>query len=100
MADTETRRSKPVDPENLRGDLVARGDPRHGIIWINPKRMSGAPCFFGTRVPIQTLWDYLEGGETIDDFLRGFPGVTHEQVVAVIRLAGSRLIAAKRGRAA
>jgi uncharacterized protein (DUF433 family) len=41
--------------------------------------MGGAPVFSGTRVPVQTLLDYLEAGETIDDFLEGFPGVTREQ---------------------
>jgi len=49
--------------------------------------MSGAPCFFGTRVPIQNLWDYLETGESLDDFLNDFAGVTREQVLAVIHLA-------------
>lgn len=46
--------------------------------------MGGTPVFPGTRVPVQTLLDYLEGGETIDDFLEGFPSVTREQVVAFL----------------
>lgn len=46
--------------------------------------MSGTPVFCGTRVPVQTLLDYLEGGETIDDFLEGFPSVTRDQVVAFL----------------
>ena len=46
--------------------------------------MSGAPVFAGTRVPIQTLIDYLEGGESIDDFLEGFPSVKREQVIAFL----------------
>ena len=46
--------------------------------------MSGAPVFAGTRVPVQTLLDYLEGGDTIDEFLEGFPSVTREQVVAFL----------------
>jgi uncharacterized protein (DUF433 family) len=46
--------------------------------------MSGTPVFRGTRVPVQTLLDYLEAGETIDDFLVGFPSVTREQVVAFL----------------
>ena len=46
--------------------------------------MGGTPVFAGTRVPVQTLLDYLEGGETIDDFLEGFPTVRHEQVIAFL----------------
>jgi uncharacterized protein (DUF433 family) len=44
--------------------------------------MGGTPVFAGTRVPVQTLIDYLEGGDTIDDFLEGFPTVRREQVIA------------------
>ena len=46
--------------------------------------MGGTPVFTGTRVPVQTLIDYLEDGETIDDFLEGFPTVTREQVLAFL----------------
>ena len=46
--------------------------------------MGGTPVFAGTRVPVQTLLDYLEGGETIDDFLEGFPTVRREQVIAFL----------------
>ena len=54
--------------------------------------MGGAPVFSGTRVPIQTLLDYLEAGESIDDFLQGFPSVTRDQVVAFLEEAKDRLI--------
>ena len=46
--------------------------------------MSGAACFVGTRVPIQNLIDYLEGGDSIEDFLEGFPSVSREQVIAFL----------------
>lgn len=46
--------------------------------------MGGTPVFTGTRVPVQTLLDYLEAGETIDDFLAGFPTVSREQVIAFL----------------
>jgi uncharacterized protein (DUF433 family) len=46
--------------------------------------MSGVPVFSGTRVPIQTLFDYLKAGESIDDFLEGFPTVTREQVISLL----------------
>jgi uncharacterized protein (DUF433 family) len=48
--------------------------------------------FYGTRVPVQTLLDYLEAGETIDDFLEGFPSVTRKQVVEFLEEAKDRLI--------
>jgi uncharacterized protein (DUF433 family) len=56
--------------------------------------MSGAPCFAGTRVPIQNLIDYLEGGDSIEDFLEGFPSVSREQVVAFLEEAKDRVLAA------
>jgi uncharacterized protein (DUF433 family) len=54
--------------------------------------MGGAPVFCGTRVPVQTLLDYLEAGESINDFLAGFPTVTREQVIAFLEEAKDRLV--------
>ena len=54
--------------------------------------MGGTPVFIGTRVPVQTLFDYLEAGESIDDFLEGFPTVTKEQVIALLEEARKQLI--------
>jgi uncharacterized protein (DUF433 family) len=54
------------------------------VVTSSPQVMSGTPVFAGTRVPVQTLIDYLEGGETIDDFLAGFPTVTRDQVIAFL----------------
>lgn len=51
--------------------------------------MGGTPVFPGTRVPVRTLLDYIEAGDTIDDFLRGFPSVTHRHVVAFLERAAS-----------
>jgi uncharacterized protein (DUF433 family) len=59
-----------------------------------PDVLGGTPVFVGTRVPVQTLLDYLEGGESIDDFLEGFPSVKREQVVSFLELAKDRLIEA------
>lgn len=56
--------------------------------------MSGAPCFAGTRVPIQNLIDYLEGGDSIDDFMEGFPSVSREQIIAFLEEAKDRVLAA------
>ena len=63
------------------------------IVTSSPDILSGTPVFAGTRVPVQTLIDYLEGGETIDDFLAGFPTVKREQVVAFLEEATARMIA-------
>ncbi len=54
--------------------------------------MGGAPVFCGTRVPVQTLLDYLEAGDTIGEFLEGFPSVTREQVIAFLEQAKDRLV--------
>jgi len=58
------------------------------VVLIDPDILSGTPCFAGTRVPVQTLWDYLKAGDRITDFLEDFPTVTHEQIDAVIDIAG------------
>ena len=57
------------------------------VVKIDAEIMSGAPCFAGTRVPIQNLIDYLEGGDSIDDFLEGFTTVSREQVIAFLEEA-------------
>jgi uncharacterized protein (DUF433 family) len=62
------------------------------LITVNPDLVSGAPCFAGTRVPIKNLFDYLEGGESLEDFLEGFPGVSREQAISVLHLALDNLI--------
>ena len=58
-----------------------------GIVHSDPQILGGTPVFVGTRVPLQNLIDYLEGGESIEDFLDGFPSVKREQVIAVIEAA-------------
>lgn len=63
------------------------------IITSSPDVLSGAPVFAGTRVPVQALIDYLEGGETIDDFVVGFPTVQREQVVAFLEEATAQMVA-------
>jgi len=63
------------------------------VVKIDPDIMSGAPCFAGTRVPIQNLIDYLEGGDSIEDFLEGFPTVSREQVIAFLEEAKARMLA-------
>jgi len=62
------------------------------VVWTDPERMSGAPCFYGTRVPVKTLFDYLEGGQSLETFLEDFEGVSREQADAVLRLAMDSLL--------
>lgn len=57
------------------------------IVTRNPEIMGGTPVFTGTRVPIKTLTDYLEGGETLDTFLDHFPTVSREQAIAFLEAA-------------
>jgi uncharacterized protein (DUF433 family) len=63
------------------------------LITSSPDRMSGTPVFAGTRVPVQTLIDYLEAGDPLDEFLKDFPSVSREHAIAVLELAKSALIA-------
>jgi uncharacterized protein (DUF433 family) len=82
----------PVAPEHLVGDLIQSGHPLFGLVWINPERVSGAPCFYGTRVPIKTLFDSFAAGQTLEEFLDDFEGVSREQAEALLELAGSHLL--------
>jgi uncharacterized protein (DUF433 family) len=78
----------------LRGPLPIRlRIMSNSLITTSPEIMGGTPVFAGTRVPVQTLFEYLEAGDTIDDFLDGFPTVTREQVVAVLETAKVRVLA-------
>lgn len=62
-------------------------------IHSDPEIMGGTPVFVGTRVPVQTLLDYLEAGDPLDEFLEDFPSVTRDQAVAVLELAKEMLLA-------
>ena len=84
---------EPIDPKLLVGDKIQPGHALFGLVWINPKRVSGAPCFYGTaRFPLKNLFDSLAAGETLEEFLDGFEGVTQEQARAVLDLAGADLL--------
>jgi uncharacterized protein (DUF433 family) len=63
------------------------------VISCSYEVMGGTPVFSGTRVPVQTLLDYLEAGDSIDDFLAGFPTVSREQVIEFLEQAKDRLVA-------
>jgi len=64
------------------------------VISCSPDVMGGTPVFAGTRVPVQTLLDYLEAGESIDDFLAGFHSVSREQIISFLEQAKDGLVAA------
>jgi len=60
---------------------------KYGAISIDPETMGGTPVFTGTRIPIQSLFDYLEGGDTLEEFIDDFPSVTKTQAVEVLEVA-------------
>ncbi len=62
------------------------------LIEVDPEKMSGAPVFIGTRVPINHMFDYLEAGDSLDVFLDDFPTVTREQALGVLELMRERLL--------
>jgi len=66
------------------------------VIHSDPEMLSGTPVFIGTRVPVQSLFDYLEGGDTLNEFLRQFPSVRREQAIAALELAGESVLTSAR----
>ena len=59
---------------------------RKPVVHSDPDVLGGIPVFVGTRVPVKTLYDYLEGGDSLDDFLNDFPSVSREQAVAALEM--------------
>jgi uncharacterized protein (DUF433 family) len=76
-----------TDRGNIGGIMAAP------IIHCDPEIQGGVPVFYGTRVPVKNLFDYLEAGDTLDQFLRSFPSVSREQAVAALELARESLVA-------
>ncbi len=66
---------------------------KSSVVTSSADVMGGAPVFAGTRVPVETLIEYLEGGDSIDDFLEGFPSVQREQVIAFLEETRARVLA-------
>jgi uncharacterized protein (DUF433 family) len=62
------------------------------IIDSDPEVLGGTPVFRGTRVPIKSLFDHLEAGDSIDDFLEGFPSVRRDQVIALLEISQTRVL--------
>ncbi len=68
---------------------------KYGPINIDPETMGGTPVFTGTRVPVQTLFDYIEGGDDLNDFLEDYPTVSKESVMQVLDMAKKSLTTEK-----
>ena len=66
------------------------------VVHSDPEISGGTPVFVGTRVPVQALFDYLEGGETLDEFLDQFPSVSKQQALAALDLARNSILARAR----
>ena len=71
---------------------------RPAVVHSDPEKLGGTPVFVGTRVPVKSLLDYLEGGHRLDDFLDDFPTVTREQAVAALE-EGLQLLVGSSARA-
>lgn len=85
--------AKPTPPAaRAERELIPSDSPLAPYVSVNPGRMHGEPCFIDTRIPIQTLFDYLEAGDPLSEFLEGFPDITRDQAVAVIGLASRGLL--------
>jgi len=78
-----------TEPELGGQGLMLKDSP---IISTSPEIMGGTSVFVGTRVPVQTLLDYLKAGESINDFLDGFPTVSRKQVIALLEEAEKQLV--------
>ena len=71
--------------------------PRNStVVHSDPEILGGTPVFVGTRVPVQSLFDYLEAGDTLDEFLRQFPSVRREQAVEALEIARRALLTSAR----
>ena len=66
---------------------------KRAIVVIDPEIMSGTPCFAGTRVPVRSLLDYLEAGDSLDEFLEDFPTVSREQAIAFLEQSANAMLA-------
>jgi uncharacterized protein (DUF433 family) len=66
------------------------------LVHSDPQILSGTPVYAGTRVPVQSLFDYIEGGDTLDEFLRQFPSIKRDQAIAVLEFARDTLLTSAR----
>ncbi len=76
----------------LEGVTVEQKAQLGEVVWVDPERMSGTPCFKGTRVPVQCLLDYIEGNSTLEDFFQDYPSVSREQVSRFLEFAKEQIV--------
>jgi uncharacterized protein (DUF433 family) len=69
------------------------GMTKKSIVLTDPEIMSGEPCFAGTRVPVRTLLDYIEGGDSLDEFLEDFPTVARRQAIGFLEQSANAMLA-------
>ena len=74
----------------LKGRVSIRTS-RQAVVHSDPEILGGTPVFVGTRVPVKNLFEYLEAGDSLEDFLKSFPSVTREQAIAALELARAAL---------
>lgn len=67
-------------------------DEKNPLIWINPGRMSGTPCFYQTRLPVDSLFVNIEGDVSLDEWLDAFPSVPRAHAMAVLELAQNKML--------
>jgi len=72
---------------------IITGMTKKRIVVADPEIMSGEPCFAGTRVPARTLLDYIEGGDSLDEFLEDFPTVARRQAIAFLEQSADAMLA-------
>ena len=76
----------------LQHSLRTRGTMASAVVHSDPEILGGTPVFVGTRVPVKNLFDYLEAGDSLDEFLESFPSVTREHAIAALELAREALV--------
>ena len=91
MQQTKTL-SIPHFSQNGSTEKMSPLDSRSLVVSVDPERMGGTPCFINTRIPIKHLWDYLEGGGTIAEFMDDFEGVSFEQCLLVLKMAREKFM--------
>lgn len=90
------RRERPpaiVSAGGYTGEVMPRNSQ---AVHSDPETLGGTPVFVGTRVPVQSLFDYLQAGDTLDEFLRQFPSVRREQAIQVLEFARETLLTSAR----
>lgn len=90
--DTAPPAAAPATIADIDRNRIPPDSPLAPYIWVDAGRLSGEPCFAGTRVPVKILFDHLRAGDPLSEFLEGFPPVTREQAVGVIDLAWMGLL--------